>query len=139
MQTVPAQDVPRLFGLVRDLRGAANTFIAFTEGERLSGASLGLETLTAELSLVSLDEQIKRVEGALSRATKQNEPAAVSELGFSKLRRLESILGDVRWELNRRLGQEEPHPSAPPPPPRPWMGPAAVVGMVALGIAFAAR
>ena len=141
LQAVPSQDVPRLFGLVRDLRGAANAFISFAEGERLNGSSLGLESITAELALVSMDEQLGRVEGALSRATKQHEPAALSEQGFSKLRRLESILGDARWELNRRLGQEEPHPSAPlpPSPPRPWAASAAVVGLVALGIYFSAR
>lgn len=114
LQKINPGDVSELHAMVGGLRDAADSFVTFVRTERNAGRSLGLEALASEIALVSGDEHMSRIHSALGRALDKKEAASLSEDGFSKVRRLEALLGDARGQLDNRLGDAVPTLGQPP-------------------------
>lgn len=126
LQKVDVGEIRRLHGMMGAMTDAANGFVLFVREARGSGKSLGLETLASEVGLLNGDEHMGRLRSALGRAVSKGEPAALSQEGFSKMRRLEGLLGDASIQLDQRLGQ-------PTSVPKPLIS-ILVFGAIALGI-----
>lgn len=113
LQKIHLWDIGPLHAMVEGMRDVSATFVSLVEVERGFGSSLGMEILASEIALVSGDEHLGRVHSALGRALKKGESAALSEEGFSKIRRLERLLGEASESLDRRLGRSESNPLIP--------------------------
>lgn len=108
LQKVNPEDVGPLHKKVGELRDSADSFVTFVQGERKVGKTMGLETLASEISFVSNDEHIGRFHSALGRAFSKGEAVSLSADGFSKVRRLEGLVGVAVGELDHRLGDPVP-------------------------------
>lgn len=138
LQKIDQKDVGPLHVMVGELRGAADAFVTFVHGERESGKSMGLETLASEIEFVSRDEHMGRFHSALGRARGKGGAVSLSTEGFSKMRRLEELLGNALGELNHRLGDPDPAPVETPPKTFSLLIPLiifGVLGAVTVGIA----